>query len=365
MLRALLPGLLVLAAQETSPPSPSAQAPRPGARYALIPPRNLTGAGEATAQFVDRLVRELDSRGASFVPPIELDLALRERRVRYTDSLSGLDLTALAERTGASHTLLATIFDFASGNEPRLAFSLRVLDNADGRRTLSRAIALRGVDFEGLLGLGRIEDVGVLADEAVARLLDDFDATGAPRTALAGMPARSRPEPPDGGFGFTRADFDPSTVERIAVLPFANRSRNLDAPAQLVEFLGDAWFREAGVQVVELSDLRAALRARKVRSLQFVDLQELAELGRAMGVRYFALGAIERYGDDVMVDDERFPEFEASVQIVDVERARIVAAAAVTRRGSDYRTLLGLGAVRDPTELALRAARELVLALGG
>lgn len=364
MLCAFLTGLLTLTTGPTVLDA-GASSVEAGVRYALIPPRNLSGVDSAPIEIFGRLARALEGRGATFVPAADIDQALRERRVRYTDSLCARDLAALAERTGASHTLLATIFDYAGGKEPRLSFSVRALDNSSGRRALSSAVALRGVDFEALLGLGRIEDVGLLADEAIRRALDDFDKHGAPRTDAAGRPAHARPDPPPGGFGFARADFDPRRVGRIAVLPFANRSGHSDATAQLSEFLGDAWFREGGVQVVEAADLREELIVRKVRSMQYLDMKLLSELGQGMGVRYFVLGSIDRWGDEVLVDDQRFPEVEATVQIVDTESARIVAAAAVTRRGSDYLTILGLGAVRDPAGLALRAAREIVTALGG
>jgi TolB-like protein len=368
MLRGLFPGLLLLAAAGPSTPTPrGVEGPKAaeGVRYALVPPRNLSGVDGAVEGLFGRLTRALEARGAEFVPADEVDQTLRTRRIRYTDSLGPRELAGLSQATGATYTLVATIFDYTAGKEPRLSFTLRALDNRDARRALSTAIALRGVDFEGLLGLGRIEDVETLADEAVARALEQFDARGAPRGDTTGEPATSRPEPPDDGYGFAREDFDPSTVERLGVLPFANRSGNIDAPTQFVEFLGDAWFHEAGIQVAEVAELRAALVVRKVRSMQFVDLTRLAEIGQTMGVRYFVLGAIERWGDEVLVDDQRFPEIEATMQLVDTQTGRIVAAASLARRGSDYQTVLGLGAIRDPAELARRAAREIVIALGG
>ena len=364
MLRAFLTGLLVLA---TGPSAPEAGAPssRTAVRYALIPPRNLSGVDSAPDELLGRLVRALENRGAVFVTPADIDQALRERRVRYTDSLGARDLAGLADSTGANYTMLATIFDCTGGLEPRLSFSLRALDNSNGRRALSSAVALRGVDFEGMLGLGRIEDFGLLADEAIARVLERFDEHGAPRGDLAGSPSSAPPKPPDGGFGFVREEFDLRQVERIAVLPFSNRTDHSDAAAQFSEFLGDAWFHSAGVQVVEAADLRAELISRKVRSMQFLDFARLAELGKGIGVRYFVLGSIDRWGDEVLVNDQRFPEVETTVQIVDAESGRIVAAASLARRGSDYVTILGLGAVHDPAGLALRAATEIVTALGG
>lgn len=388
MRRALSCGILVLAlgtgpfagmaAAATFPaPGPRAQAAAariPGAarpearatvRFVMLPPRNLSGHDAAPQDLGTRLRLSLGARGAEFVPAEDVDRLLRVHRVRYTDSLSAAELAYLGERTGASHTLIATIFDCVPGSEPRLSFSLRAMDNHSGRRVLSTAVTLRGVDFEGLLGLGRIEDLEFLAEVAVGQVLLKFDARGMPRACAHRGPEQGTVLAPQGGRAFARAEFDPRELGRIALLPFDNRSGHTEANAQLAELLGDAWFNAAGVQVVETAELRAALQARKVRSMQFVDRPQLSEISRGLGVRYFAMGSIDRWGDEVLVEDQRFPELEVSLQILDVESGRIVAGATIVRRGSDYQTLLGLGAVRDPAELARRAARELVAAFGG
>jgi hypothetical protein len=336
-----------------------------GVRYALVPPRNLTGDAEALDAVVGGLQRELERRGATFADPREIDAVLRARRVRYTDSIARADLEAIRDATGAGAAIVGTLLEYVPGGAPRIAATLRVLSAGDGTRVASSVVSLRGEDFEGLLGLGRIEDVETLAAETVERLASLFDERGAPRAAPAARAGRARPSPPDGGHGFAREDFDARSIERVAVLPLANRSRHPEAASVFAELLGDAWSRSGRVQVVEPADLRAAMVAQKVRSMQFVDLARLAELGRAIGVRYFAVGSVDRFGDEVLVDDDRYPEVQATVQIIDAERATIVAAAGLRRVGNEYASVLGLGVVRDRLELARRAAREIVNALGG
>lgn len=343
---------------------PGPRAPE-GPRYALIPARNLSAEPFAPAGLLDGLQRELEGRGASFSDPALVEETLRARRIRYTDSLSLPDLRAIGQATGARYALVTTVLDYATGSLPRVAFSLRALSTETGERALSSVVALRGEDFQGLLGLGRIEDVHVLADEALLRTLQAFDERGAPLAAPRSSAHRRRPQPPAGGYGFMLEDFDPSSLDRVAILPLQNRSGNPDAPAQFGEFLGDAWFRTRRVEVCEIANVRATLIAQKVRTMEYVDLRRLAEIGRATGVRFFLQGIVERYGDEVLVEEKRYPELEATIQLIDVEEGRIVAAAGLRRRGSDYETLLGLGAVHDPTELAIRAAREIVTALGG
>lgn len=360
----LLPILALLTLAAEGPAVPGARASE-GPRYALIPARNLSGDPGAPAALLDALKRELERRGAEFVGTPEVEGVLRAQRIRYTDSISTHDLHALGALTGAQFALVTTILDYMPGELPRVALSLRALSTATGARVLSSVVALRGEDFQGLLGLGRIDDVHVLADEALQRVLETFDERGAPLAASEAPKREARPEPPEGGQGFVRDDFDPASLERVALLPLQNRSTNPDASTQFGEFLGDAWFRACGVQVCEIADVRASLIAQRVRSMQYVDLERLAEIGRAIGVRYFVLGTVERYGDEVLVQDQRYPEVEATIQLIDAESGQIVAAAGVRRLGNDYETVLGLSVVRDPTELAIRVAREIVAALGG
>jgi|JI7StandDraft_1071085.scaffolds.fasta_scaffold63057_1 hypothetical protein len=359
--------LLISSGAGRAPDTARAKTPleRGSARYALLPLRNLSDDAQAPDALFARVRGELERRGASFVPQADLERELRSRRVRYTDSLSVADLRALSDATGADFVLAGTLIDYAPGLEPRVALALRALDTRTGARAGSSIVTLRGADFEGLLGLGRIDDERELSTLAIERLLSNFDEHALPHAVDPRPQLRERSSPPDGGWGFQSAEFDPRVVQRVAILPLGNRSRDLDAPAVFAELLGQAWYASSGIEVVEPGELRAALVSLRVRSMEFVDSALLAELGRRVGTRWFALGTVERFGEETPVGNLLFPEVEATIELFDVESGRVVATAGARRRGDRYQGLLGLGAVFNPLELAHRVAHELVAALGG
>lgn len=338
---------------------------RGSARYALLPLRNLSDDATAPEALFARVRGELERRGASFVPELELERELRRGRIRYTDSIGVEQARKLADTTGAEYVLAGTLVDYMAGLEPRVTLALRVIDARSGARAGSSFVTLHGADFEGLLGLGRIEDENELSELAIERLLAGFSPEGMPLLELDRPELRERRSPPGGGWGFCAEEFDPREVTRLAILPLGNRSSDADASAVFSDMLGDAWFHSSGVSIVEPAELRAALVSMRVRSMEFVDRSLLAEVGRTLGTRWFALGTIERFGEVTFVGNQRFPEVEATLQILDSETGQVVAAAGVRRRGDFSQGLLGLGAVTNPHELALLVAREIVTALGG
>lgn len=307
--------------------------------HAALPLRNLS-ADAAGAQELERLLRERWSeRGVSFVPEEALERVLRERRVRYTDSLALDDARAVRDATGASFALTGTVFDFQRGAQPRVALCVRVIDLENGSRARSALVSLRGEDFRGLLGLGAIEDVDELVERALSQVFEELDAQTAARVSAA--------------------------PERVAVLPFVNRSGRTEAGSTFAEILAHEWFVTAGVQVLEASELRSALVRARIRTLQEMDAQTLASIGALLGVRRFALGSVERFGDEVLVRDQRYPEVEITLRIVDALTGLVVESRNLRLRGDDGETLLRLGIERDPLALARDAARQLVTALKG
>ncbi|MBI5362427.1 MAG: hypothetical protein HZA53_04550 [Planctomycetes bacterium] len=305
---------------------PAAQKPA-SVRYAMLPLRNLSADATGATEIGTRLRDELGRRGASFVPADELDRVLLERRVRYTDSLAADDARAIRAATGASFGVAGVLFDFARGDEPRIAVGLRVIDLASGERVQSAFVALRGQDGRGLLGLGAVEDVNELEERALPSLFAAFGEHGGPlvRPSVAAA-ARARTQP---------ADTAPE-AERVAVLPFINRSTRSDAGASFSEILAHEWFRARGVRVVEASELRAALRRARIRTLQEMDAATMASIGELLGVRWFALGSVDRFGEEAVVRDQRHPEIEVSMRVVDARTGLVAASRSLRLRGDAY-----------------------------
>ena len=334
-----------------------------GAVFAALPFRDLAGDPELVSGLLGSVRADLEGRGARFVPEDEVEAFLRARRIRYTESISVEDARAIGEATGARFLLLGSTLASERSPVPRIAVALRVVDARTGGRMQSQLVALRGDEFAGLLGIGAIEDHGELALEVAERLLDRFDGEGHP------LPPGRRGASPGWGEGtllstFVDGAFDPGSVERIAVLPFHDRTEGADAGLLFAELLSHRWFASAGVEVIEQSELRAAMRRERVRSVDGLDLAVLREVGRGLDTRYFVLGSVDRFQDQVFVEGARLPELEVTMRVVDVEQGRAVAATGVRTRGDDYHVLLGLGTVSDPIALADRAAREMIAAVG-
>ena len=327
--------------------------------YAVIPMRNLTAAVQAGPDLMDLLRGVLEARGAWFAPAEDVERALRAQRIRYTDSVSREDAAALGELVGARYLMVGTVLDYAAVPEPRIAVALRVLDVTSGRRVQSSLVSLSGSDFRGMLGIGGIEELYELQAEVVARIAEDFDDDGAPLAWRLERKLTSQ-RASDPLTYFVHEDFDPSGIESVAVMPLVNRTNRPEAGVIFSELLSHEWFRAAGVDVVELSELRASMIRKAVRSLDYLDEGLLAEIGEDVGARYFVLGGIDRFSERIRADGRVFPEVEVSIRLLDVSQAQIVAGTSLLRSGDHYHVLLGLGNEDDLVVLADRVARELI-----
>jgi hypothetical protein len=195
-------------------------------------------------------------------------------------------------------------------------------------------------------------------------VLAAFDENGAP---LGGLPEGERRSPSRSRgmrSWFISDDFDPAALDRIIVMPMVNRTRHLGAGRQFAEVLGHEWFTLGGVQVVEPSELRAALIRQRVRSIENMDPAILRGIGQEVDARFIVMGSVDGYSEEVSVGSDRFPEVEVTIRMVDSLDGRIVAAVAARRRGDAYHKILGLGLIKERLELAVRVAEEIVTSFG-
>lgn len=294
----LLIAPLALASCQTSGPGDfDGTAPR----YAVLPFRDFAHAPAMTGRVLEGLARELERRGAQGVPPDALEGILRERRIRHTESVSAEQARAIGAATGANHLLLGAVLDAAPGPDPRLCVALRVLDPRDLSLLSAQIVALRGADFEGLLGLGAIEDPIELADEVLARLLERFDPRGHPRPPRRPTergPLDGPPPPTPTAVRYVEPSFDAQHPGRIVLFPLENRSQQTGAGAVFAGVLANEWSSRPGAIVVEASEVRAVMIREGLRSIESVDFEFLRRLGKKVGARYLVTGSVEAFRDD-------------------------------------------------------------------
>ena len=148
-------------------------------------------------------------------------------------------------------------------------------------------------------------------------------------------------------------------------MPLANRTERQEAGLLFAELLEHQAFVRGGIEIVERAELRDAMIHEGVRSIDELDSEVLARIAADVDARYFAFGSVDRFEEEVYVEDLTFPEVEASLRIVDTRSGAVEAAAGMHRRGDDYRTVLQLGCVWNLMSLADRTAGELIALVGG
>jgi hypothetical protein len=137
----------------------------------------------------------------------------------------------------------------------------------------------------------------------------------------------------------------------IAILPFANHSRTIDA-VELMLPLVVSGLQARGLEVRETSDLRPLLRRKRIRAIGMISEEDARVLAEELGVPLLLLGSF-----DLLVREDP-PEAGLSLRILDARTLRIRGATSVARSGEDYAGAFGVGRVHDLGELASRVVEE-------
>jgi len=151
-------------------------------------------------------------------------------------------------------------------------------------------------------------------------------------------------------------------VKRIAVLPFDNRSEEINAGERVTHVFIAALHKERVVQILELGEVERFLIRNRIRSTAQVDLQLLSAMGRELGVDAVLLGIVDEYGYRIMSGDQ-IPVVGVSLRILDTRTGNILLAASYSRSGIDSETVFTLGRIRSVTQLTEEVTGQMVKSL--
>lgn len=325
--------------------APSAEAAE---RIVVVPLENLTRAAGAREAIAPASVRALERAGFEIVAGEEVARWLRERRVRYLDSLPNAEVSELLERFAAGGVLVGSVLAFdRRSDDPRVALSFTLL-GPEGRILWSDVRGLASSETRGAFDRGRTSDPAELAARLAARM-------------LAGVPAplrevgRRRPEGNGPRVFRSRDSFGrPMTV---GVLPLQNLSGSRDASRVVEAALQHDLSRRAAVTAITPAELRRLTVAAKLRAPGRLTPDQRQALARAAGTPHFLEGTILAYGTP---SGDGTPVVEIYLRLLDVESGRTLWSGLHHRDGGDFERLFGRGVVRDPATLASRTVAELV-----
>ena len=334
----------------------------PQVRIAVFPIENLTGAPAPVKELRAEVMAGLSSRGVQMVDEEALQRFFAKHRVRWAGGIDGDLGRALVEETGASHALV-TIFDvYGEGEPPRFGFTMRLVSTETEQVRVAWAAgpALAGNERPGVLDLGLVRDVSVLALRAVD------EACGELQTYLAGSgssPSRAAPRAqrrfrPRVFHAAPEASLAERANLRIAVMPFANESPRSRAGEILAHRFVGALARAGFTNVAEPGDVRRVLietRLIQKDGLAYAQAELLRDL---LDVDLVLTGAVFRLVEPV--DYEGYPVVDFTLTAIDTRRRQVGWVAFSRATGRTGVRFFGLKGIRTAGRLSDELIRGVI-----
>lgn len=330
-----------------------AASPATGAKPVVVvfPLASAVASPEVATIADDLFAEALARRGWEVVPTADVEAFLESDRIRYLDSLSQQQRTALAERFGASAVVVGSMMLFReSGSNALVALAGRMLD-IEGTVLWGEVAALTGAETEGAFGAGRLTSAEAITRATTRQLLSGIPSPNdAARVRLRGKRLGGGPAT------YRSASLPAGTVRRICVLPFT--SVVPDASRIFLDLLTVRLEATGQFDVVEPAEFREAMAAAKFRAVSVLTSSELAVLGEHLGTTTFLRGQVHTFRDA----GAGRSEVQIDMNLSDVATGEVLWAVTHQRRGSDYSGILQRGVVGNVVTLADKVVSETIAA---
>ena len=154
--------------------------------------------------------------------------------------------------------------------------------------------------------------------------------------------------------GYALAESVPPPSQKVvAVLPFINYSTESNAIPMVMEQLFTQ-LESNHVNYISNADLRPLLRKNRIRSIGFINKEEVAVLLNSLKIDMFLIGSIDIF------NNQSNPEISISIRMLDPERMHIIAAETYAASGSDFEKLFGTGIIGSIDSLTNISVKALV-----
>ena len=213
-----------------------------GSLYAVLPVENLSDRKAPLGLIRERLVQNLTRAGHNILPEETLEAFMEKYRIRHTGGLSPFHSQQMREELGVDGVFISALETWHETTPPRVSLIARVVTTGPSPEIVWTDRAGRaGDEAPGGFGLRRIDEVLVLLDRGMERLLRSFQnhlggrspsfrhgadpngvrlmdgSVGTADGALAPLKNHLLPR-----FAFRAPDYDPAQQHRVALVPFLN-----------------------------------------------------------------------------------------------------------------------------------------------
>ncbi len=303
---------------------------------AVMPPAAYAGQ-PAVERLLPLLEAQLAQERITLVTAAQLRETLRLFRIRSAGMVTKEEAAQITSARKVDFLVLGSVDLYSEEPFPEAAFTLRLLRTSDMRIIWAVTVAGNGEDYSGILGLGRITSMEVLAPKLVEEALKGFAG------ALAG----------------NRIAADDSLPEAtVALVTFDN----LTAAHYAGEIFTAVLLSELtarGVHVVEPGMVTEVfMRNNRLASGQ-IDDSLLRQLHDSLGVDLVITGTVDRFqassggegsGADIAV----------GARCLDAAAGKIVTTYEGSREGAGSQLLFNSGGLHSLGKLAQQMARDMI-----
>ncbi|GAB4315443.1 MAG: hypothetical protein Kow0074_03030 [Candidatus Zixiibacteriota bacterium] len=293
----------------------------------LLAFENFTRSARPVELFEPLIIERVSAMPLNLVSVEELRPVLRKHRIRAVGGIGRVGMQMLHDEFDADYVLTGSYDIFVQNSlSSELGLSLRLIDVRSHRVVWARSSGATGLDYERILGLGR-----VVAIEELARKVSD--------EALRGLREVLEDPPPD----------PPADAPCVAVVPFDDI---------LVDFPGGGLVTtqvvtnlvNRGFNTLEPGVVRELFITYQRFSRGGIDYDVLDALHDSLGVTSVVTGSVDGLHLGIPELELSFPEVSVSGRCIDAGSKSIVSMALVSKSG-DHELLVGLGHTRAANDL--------------
>jgi hypothetical protein len=157
---------------------------------------------------------------------------------------------------------------------------------------------------------------------------------------------------------FVHAQYDFSTIKKVAVLPLENLTADQMASEKVRKTVVSELLAAGVVDVIETGQVNRTLAQANIQSASTVGTDDLKKIAAALGVQALIVGSVDTY-ERINVGGANFPEVAVTLRAVDAATGTIIWSATRTGGGVGIAgRLFGVGGetLSEATQKTVRAA---------
>lgn len=302
---------------------------------ALMPFENLSDKKEAVEKVMPYIRQWVKDAGFEIVPDEVVERFLLRHEIRSTGRFSDKTIHSMDRGLGAAYILLGSVISYS--DDPLLSISTRLVSVPDGNIVWGGHAGRSGVEFQTVLGLGKITTLAGLAPVVIDELFSPL----------------KRFVPPD------KAEQEKWRF-RVAVMPFGNLSTRRDAGVIATYLFLSGIAQKTGWATVEYGKVWNTLVSENYPYRGELDYDTLQALGKKLEVDGILLGTVEKYTEDLGAKGQVIPETAISLRLLYVPNKTIIWADRLGATGEDDILVLDWGRIRTADKVAEKVIKKLV-----